>query len=500
MKYSIVIPTFNHCDDLLKPCIESVLTYTQMDQIQLIVVANGCTDNTWWYLERLRNQFNQLGFGDHFEVVWSDQPLGFAPAVNKGLAVAKGERLVLLNNDVVLLPQAVNSWIARLNQPFEQGSNVGITCTLKLWSDQTQRHFGVFFCVMIDKKVVTKIGPLPEAYPVGGGEDIEYCWLAENAGYSVECVTQNTYSQEAGTNVSDFPIWHKAEGTMHDPNSVPNWHEVFPANMKLLAQRVEQMQLASLPAIENSAGSLTGPPSQISWDSVVQKLTWMADHNQESRELFDEVIANNTYHINQDHIKNHLVIDIGANQGMFSILSAELGAAHVIAVEPVSSTYELLQSNIKQAGHSTEITTVKKIALGKPDIPRSISVNPKSGHNSVYKSTGDHELVATASLTQLIAMWPGHEPVFLKMDCEGSEHDILWDSEPETWSRISAVAVEIHGNMHPIYKSLEEFQNKLASLGFRLNHRNQVGIWWKDSLGQVVKFDPMPQTVELWTK
>ena len=33
MKYSVVIPTFNHCDDLLKPCIEAIFKYTNMDDV-----------------------------------------------------------------------------------------------------------------------------------------------------------------------------------------------------------------------------------------------------------------------------------------------------------------------------------------------------------------------------------------------------------------------------------------------------------------------------------
>lgn len=30
-KYSIVIPTYNHCDDLLRPCVESIYKYTDME-------------------------------------------------------------------------------------------------------------------------------------------------------------------------------------------------------------------------------------------------------------------------------------------------------------------------------------------------------------------------------------------------------------------------------------------------------------------------------------
>ena len=49
MKYSIVIPTYNNCDKYLKPCIDSIVKYTEMTDIELVISANGCTDNTKCY-------------------------------------------------------------------------------------------------------------------------------------------------------------------------------------------------------------------------------------------------------------------------------------------------------------------------------------------------------------------------------------------------------------------------------------------------------------------
>lgn len=46
IKYSIIIPTLNHCDDLLVPCVNSILQYTDMSNVEIIISANGCTDNT----------------------------------------------------------------------------------------------------------------------------------------------------------------------------------------------------------------------------------------------------------------------------------------------------------------------------------------------------------------------------------------------------------------------------------------------------------------------
>jgi len=76
MKYSIVIPTYNHCDDLLKPCLESVFKYTDMADVELVISANGCTDNTDVYLKELTQRFTSIGFEKHIKVVWNDRTLG----------------------------------------------------------------------------------------------------------------------------------------------------------------------------------------------------------------------------------------------------------------------------------------------------------------------------------------------------------------------------------------------------------------------------------------
>ena len=78
MRYSIVIPTYNHCDDLLKPCVDSVFKHTHMPDVELIISANGCKDNTREYLDNLAKQFDLFGLADNFKIVWNDQQIGRA--------------------------------------------------------------------------------------------------------------------------------------------------------------------------------------------------------------------------------------------------------------------------------------------------------------------------------------------------------------------------------------------------------------------------------------
>ena len=212
MKYSIVIPTYNNCEKYLKPCIDSIIKHTDMENVELIVSANGCTDNTKAYLDYLKTAIPNL------DVVWNYNAVGFAKAVNAGILLAKTERIVLLNNDTIILD---NNWLEKL----DAGGDISTVWTQ--WSDITQQRFGVFFCVMIYADVFQRIGLLNEEYETGGCEDIEFCYKARWNGIKIHA------NWDDGT----FPIYHKAEGTVHDPELVSDWSNVFLLNELKLAKK-----------------------------------------------------------------------------------------------------------------------------------------------------------------------------------------------------------------------------------------------------------------------
>jgi glycosyltransferase involved in cell wall biosynthesis len=214
MKYSIVIPTYNHCDDFLKPCIESIYKFSNPGEFEVVVSANGCTDNTAQYLRDLQRVHNNV------KVAWSDEPLGFARSTNRGIELASGEFIVLLNNDTVILDQPMNSWLERLVAPFED-PKMGITGVLSQHSPITERTFLIFFCVMIRRSLFDELGLLDEDFKTGGQEDVEFCYRTEYAEYKLKNVTSISTLSESGTHyVNDFPIWHVGEGTAHDKTLV----------------------------------------------------------------------------------------------------------------------------------------------------------------------------------------------------------------------------------------------------------------------------------------
>ena len=212
MKYSIVIPTYNNCEKYLKPCVDSIIKHSNMYDLELIISANGCTDNTRQYLDYLQTAVPSM------YVVWNDTPLGFAEATNKGIRVAKGDKIVLLNNDTVILD---HGWLEKL----DSGGDICAVWTQH--SPITMRRFAVFFCVMIDPKVFQAIGLLNTEYETGGCEDIEFCYKAQEAGFKID----------ANWDDGSFPIYHRAEGTVHDTALVQDWDNKFLLNELRLAKK-----------------------------------------------------------------------------------------------------------------------------------------------------------------------------------------------------------------------------------------------------------------------
>jgi len=182
-----------------------------MDEVELVILANGCTDNTNEYLQELHTKM------PYMTSLWDDDVLGFAKATNKGIKVARANKIVLLNNDTVILGE---NWLERLD--------VGdISAVLTQHSRITNSYFGVFFCVMIQKHVFDAIGLLDEQYEVGGCEDIDFCHQAELNGFKIVDVGFR----------GDFPIYHAAEGTVHNEFLVQNWKETFYKNELRLAKK-----------------------------------------------------------------------------------------------------------------------------------------------------------------------------------------------------------------------------------------------------------------------
>lgn len=241
-RYSIVIPTFNHFEDCFKPCLDSVITSTKdmlaSGEAEIIVVANGCTDGTVDYAKEA------LHYTDGYKVriVETDEPLGYTVAVNLGLGVARGEFVVLMNNDAQVLEWGKDGkWLELLREPFDLDPTVGITGPKKIMSKETGRQFVIFFLAMIRRKTFYEVGYLDETFNPGGGEDIDFCMRLEKAGYRCAAVPDD--GPKAADYVTSYPIYHIGEATVH--SDVAGWEDKFQRRMKVLERRTKNFYYAT---------------------------------------------------------------------------------------------------------------------------------------------------------------------------------------------------------------------------------------------------------------
>lgn len=223
---SIVIPTYQHLD-LLKACIDSIALYTDLTLCEVVIVANGCTDGTVQYLEKLPRPFRHVVHAE---------PLGFTKATNIGIQMARGEYIILLNNDTVILPQPRNQWVDILLAPFRGSHKVGISGPVKFTVNRggTRRTAIAFWCAMVKRELFEKLGPLDEAFSPGMGEDEDFSIKTELAGYALIQVPKDG-SEEFGKGIPNqtFPIYHLGSGTFRDKDYSP----IAKRNTKILEER-----------------------------------------------------------------------------------------------------------------------------------------------------------------------------------------------------------------------------------------------------------------------
>jgi len=168
----------------------------------------------------------------------SPSPMGYTKATNYGIKEARGQYIILLNNDTKLLVQNKNEWINILEKPFIESPKCAISGPLKILENNINRNFIVFFCAMIKKDVFYKIGLLDEIFNPGGAEDCDFCIKAENCGFEiVQVPEEKCLTSDGGYVNGKFPIYHFGEGTMHDNYLMPNWNGTLTKNFKIISKR-----------------------------------------------------------------------------------------------------------------------------------------------------------------------------------------------------------------------------------------------------------------------
>ncbi|MCC8625997.1 glycosyltransferase [Xanthomonas vesicatoria] len=130
-RVSVVIPVYNHIAHTLA-CLRALAAHPPQLEVEIIVVDDGSSDATAVELPQI------AGLQYHLRASNG----GFIAACNDGIALARGEYVVLLNNDTIPQP----GWLDRLTDTFVAYPNAGLVGAQLVYPDgRLQESGGVVF-------------------------------------------------------------------------------------------------------------------------------------------------------------------------------------------------------------------------------------------------------------------------------------------------------------------------------------------------------------------
>lgn len=132
---SIVIPS-KDAPQLIRRCLESVVQLSTYENYEIVISDNGSSNPETLALYAEMKQ----KLGDSFRAHIEPGPFNFGLQVNKGVALARGPYVLLLNNDTeVITPEWIEEMLGLAQFP-EVGA---VGCKL-LFADRRIQHAGVF--------------------------------------------------------------------------------------------------------------------------------------------------------------------------------------------------------------------------------------------------------------------------------------------------------------------------------------------------------------------
>lgn len=267
---SILIP---NCDqpDVLRTCISSILDLTTYENFEIVIIENNSKKpETFAYYDNLI----QKGDG-HIRIERWPGEFNFSKIINFGAARARGEYLLLLNNDTQLLTP---DWIERFLGICAQ-SDVAAAGALLYFPDDTIQHAGVvvssaanhlfrdmprgndgYFhlascqrrlsavtaaCMIVKRSAFDEVGGFDEAFTVCYN-DVDFCLKLRALGYAVVYTPEvelyhyeslsrgvDDFGEKRGRQIAEQALlsnkwaYHFGKG---DPYYSPNVAAFFPLN------------------------------------------------------------------------------------------------------------------------------------------------------------------------------------------------------------------------------------------------------------------------------
>lgn len=245
---SVIIPNMDHTQDLNR-CVRSILEKNTYPNIEILIVENNSQKKkTFEYYRKLHQKFPQI------RILRWQKEFNYSAINNYGVSKAKGEYVLLLNNDTELIePDSIREMLGLCMQ-----KETGCVGAKLLFADNTVQHAGIVLgfggfaghvfskikkdaigymmrariignfsavtaaCLMVRKEVYEQVGGLDESFAVALN-DVDFCLRVQKTGY---------------LNVlQPFSIWHHYESKSRGYEDTPEKSERFAKEVARFRER-----------------------------------------------------------------------------------------------------------------------------------------------------------------------------------------------------------------------------------------------------------------------
>lgn len=170
--------------------------------------------------------------------------------------------------------------------------------------------------------------------------------------------------------------------------------------------------------------------------------------------------------------EGHVIIDIGAHIGTFSLLSSsKIGSGMVYAIEASEDSFNLLRINF--ALNKRANISAHHLALA--DKEGTCTLYHAIGnwaHSTVKKHSRSKETVKSCTLSAFFERYQINECHFMKLNCEGGEFPILLSTPNNVLQRIGTILVRYHCDLWR-NNTENDLISHLESSGFNCVIRNR---------------------------
>jgi len=204
---------------------------------------------------------------------------------------------------------------------------------------------------------------------------------------------------------------------------------------------------------------------KINFNSVEYDITINRD-DASGEGCITEIINRNEYCLDKFmNLKNKIILDIGANVGLATIILAKQNPESIIySFEPFENCFNILLQNIEN-NKLVNVVAIKKAVSNISTTKTFYSYDGMTGGNTLCSNLElfekefkkiNYENIDVLGFNDFLQNYKIEEIELLKIDCEGSEYDILYENP--FIKNIKNIVGEFHD--FTIYKGIKGYNGK----------------------------------------